>query len=193
MPDITAQILIEDPEGIRGHYTQFSRILLLEGSTPVWISQRERHPDYSMRRIVWTATVENMLDDALVMAAVHVLENEQILASLMGFLKKGYQGLSLYDDLTQQQREALYAQCKEIFRDQKIIVMVFEDSSVQQCLSTLQDYQMDCQVLMPAYRQRRYFFNQELVVRGSFDVFPYGERPRWPEVSPFVKNKKPSE
>lgn len=190
MPDITAQILIEDPEGIRGHYTQFSRILLLEGNTPVWVSQRERHPDYRMRRIVWTATVENMLDDALVMAAVHVLQNEQMLASLMGFLKKGYQSLLLYDDLTQRQRDELYAQCKEIFRDQKIIIMVFEGSSVQQCLPTLQDYQMDCQVLMPVYRQRRYSCNQELVVRGSLDVFPYGEKPRWPEVSPFVNNKK---
>lgn len=184
MANITAQILVKDPKGFSGHFDAFSKVQLSEGGRPLWVSRRPIHPDMNMRRFSWIPTVENMLDDALVMLALHILEDEQLTATVQDFMQgRRYKSLLLYEDLTDQQRKILYEQCKAISFAEEVMVVVFHDSSVQSCLSTLQDYQMDFQVLTPSYRRSRRVWGGGISIKGRLDALPYGE-----SVSPVLRS-----
>ncbi len=87
MATFTAQILVGSPHPNHGGINPTHSLFLSENSRPAWILV-DPYPDSGPRnsRIVWIPTLENMLEDALLMIAVYVCKDDGILVGLTGAL-----------------------------------------------------------------------------------------------------------
>ena len=127
----TAQLLVGYPHPNRGGMSAIHTLELTEGSRPAWTlrSTSRLHP--RSRRVIWIPTIEHMLEDALLMAAIHAFESEPVRATFMKFSEKVDAGrLELYRDLTVEQREELYLQCRQLEDFPKVVLTVYEDSYI---------------------------------------------------------------
>lgn len=139
-------------------------------AVPAWILV-DPYPDNGPRnsRIVWIPTLENMLEDALLMIAVYVCKDDGILELIKGFgigIESGT--IELYSDTTESQRRQLYERCREIPGFPKIVISVFKESSVgKRQLSLLENYTMDVEVCTPIYSRGYSHWRDETWTEGS--------------------------
>jgi len=85
MATMTAQILVGRPHTNHDGINPTHYLFLSENSRPAWVlvSQNifpKEQRDHS--RITWIPTVENMLEDALLMIALHGQVNGQVMLSV---------------------------------------------------------------------------------------------------------------
>lgn len=164
----TAQILIGNPHPNRGGITAIHKIDLTEGSRPAWNLHSVDHSSVRTRSVVWIPTIEHMLDDALLMAAIHAFQSEPIRSMFSSFSDKIDESrLELYEDLTSSQRQHLYKQCRELEDFPKVVVMLFEDSCLNSYIGVIADYRMECEVLMPIYTRLYSNWTRETMINGE--------------------------
>ena len=171
MATLTAQILIGSPHPnddgiIPSHYLLFS-----ENSAPSWelveanINQVNNE---KLPKIVWIPTAENMLEDGLLMAAIHVLKNQEILEMAKDYtIKIESERLEIYSDLDEEQRNKLYKKCREFSEFPKLIISVFRSSSIERQLAILEKYKMDVEVCTPIYSRLYSRWKNETRIEGS--------------------------
>jgi hypothetical protein len=155
MGSFTAQILVGRPHPNHDGINPTHYLFLSENSRPSWVlvtgnilssKSRER------LRITWIPTLENMLEDALLMIAIHILKNENIIKLAESFNSKSCSNrFELYSDLTKEQRDALYVECKLIEHFPKIMISVFKGSHVKFNLPILEEYDMEVEVCSHTY------------------------------------------
>ena len=173
MATLTAQILIGSPhpnhEGINPtHY-----LFLFENDRPAWvlvdqnIFQEERS---GFPKITWIPTVENVLEDALLMVAIHIRKNREIAKIAKGFYSKiGSRRIELYSNFNESQRNTLYQKCREISDFPKVIISVFKGSTIEKQLLVLEHYKMDIEVCRPAYSRLYSSWTNEMRIEGSLE------------------------
>ncbi|RKZ30120.1 hypothetical protein DRQ33_08150, partial [bacterium] len=134
MATLTAQILVGRPHPNHGGINPTHYLFLSENDRPAWmlfdqnIFRKERQ-GYS--KITWIPTVENMLEDALLMIAIHILKNREIVEMAKGFSSKiESKRVELYSNFNESQRNMLYQKCREISDFPKIIISVFRGSTI---------------------------------------------------------------
>jgi hypothetical protein len=150
MGTITAQILVGNPHLYHGGIAPSHYLFLSENSRPAWILINQNIIDQSEskeNRIVWIPSVENMLEDALAMIAIHVIKNQQII-DLAQKMYKNIEGphLEVYENLTESQRQELYKECRRNENWPKIVVTVLNGSSIKKQVSVLKKYSIDAEV-----------------------------------------------
>ena len=167
----TAQIIIGSPHPnddgiIPSHY-----LFLSENNMPSWQLVKENlynEEKNKYLKIVWIPTVENMLEDGLLMVAVHVLKNKEILEIANVYSDKlESKRLELYSDLDEEQRNNLYQKCRELSEFPKLIISVFRSSSIERQLAVLEKYKMDVEVCTPIYSRLYSGWLNETRVEGS--------------------------
>lgn len=159
MGTLTAQILVGSAHPNHDGIEPTHYLFLSENSRPAWIltSQNisslnfDRHPPIRSS-IVWIPTVENMLEDALLMIAYYIVRDPDIREMANSFTEmKRAQRQELYGLFTAEQRQELYRKCRQIERFPKVIVSIFHDSSIRSKVAVLEHYQMDFEVCMVCY------------------------------------------
>ena len=93
-----------------------------------------------------------MLEDALLMVAIHVMKNKEIIKIAKDYSSKiESQLLELYSDLNNKQRDILYKKCRELSEFPKIIISVFRSSTIEKQITVLEKYKMEVEVCTPTY------------------------------------------
>lgn len=156
MATMTAQILVGAPHPNDGGINPSHYLFLSENSRPAWILVNQniqaREQGQKPVRIIWIPTVEHMLEDALVMVAIHVMGKPVVLDLAREMTPKlTSDWVELYDDLDEEQREALYRLCRGLVGYPKLILSVFRWSYIAKQLPVLEQYGMDVEVCTVNY------------------------------------------
>lgn len=173
MATLTAQILIGSPHPHHDGINPTHYLILSENDRPAWvlvnqnIFQEERS---SFSKIIWIPTVENMLEDALLMIAIHVCKNREIIEHAKGFSAKiQTDRIEMYSDLEESQRKQLYQECRAITDFPKVIVSAFRGSTIEKHLPLLEQYKMDVEVCRVSYSRLYSSWTNNTRIEGSLD------------------------
>ena len=171
MATFTAQILVGSTHPNHGGLTPSNYVFLSENSRPAWILVPQNIFDdetATLPKVTWIPTVENMLEDALVMIGIHVSANKELVELAKSFRKDiDSDWIEVYSALSESQRTQLYDTCRKISALPKIIVSTFEESSIERQLPVLEEYAMDVEVCPPTYSRLYSPWTNETRVNGS--------------------------
>ncbi|MCX6701318.1 MAG: hypothetical protein NTV68_15600 [Methanomicrobiales archaeon] len=157
MGSLTAQILVGDAHSCHGGINPAFYLFLSENSHPAWIlvNQNIFEEPINFRkggrvkktRIIWIPSIENMLEDALLMIALYVIKNRQIIDLFQKICQNsGESHLEIYEKLTGSQRDECYQECRRIKNLPKIVVTVTRGSTIQDQLSVLKKYSIEAEL-----------------------------------------------
>ena len=155
MGTFTAQILVGFPHPHHEGITHTHLIYLSENSRPAWILTEqnvflEETSDFS--KITWIPTIEHMLEDALLMIAIYIIKNDDIVQKAKSFLSSEEPNwVEMYEDISESHRNELYSMCRKIPNLPKIIISAFRGSSILNQLGILKKYSMPVEVCLPTY------------------------------------------
>lgn len=134
MGTFTAQILVGQGHPYHGGILVSRQLFLSENERPAWLLYGTGA--VSRPIAAWVPTIEDMLEDGLLLLGVHVLRCTQLKAGL----RQDPARLECYG-LDPAQRLSLHALCRNAdWRDLKIVVSVLEGSSVLAQLEVLREY-----------------------------------------------------
>ncbi len=174
MAATTAQLLLGNPHPNDGGLSVIDTMILTEGSRPAWILHRAGPLQPGWRReVIWIPSIEHMLDDGLLMAAIHAFKSEPLRARFSSFSDKlDCNRLELYDDLSVEQRHELYRLCRELDDFPKVVLTVYAGSGLIPCIGTLAHYRMECEVLLPVYTRTYSRWTQQTTFTGELPPVP---------------------
>lgn len=154
MATITAQLLIGEVHIWNGGITNAATINLYENSRPSWVYEpADRKED----NIYWIPTVENMLEDGLLLAAVHIWRNDDIIRTLKTATgNDNLKQLELYN-LSKEDRDILYEKCRALNNSGKAILSVFNGSTLLGQAWVMERYRIEHEICLPsAFKQQNY-------------------------------------
>jgi len=156
MSTITAQMLVGKAHPNHGGIHPTHSLFLSENSRPVWTLMNTNI--YKVGRVktqqyIWIPTVENMLEDALVMVGVHVIQDPRMVQMAGEFGLLGKDSVEMYQDLDTENRKKLYEASRQIHTRNKIALTVFETSTIASQLPVLEQYFMDVEVCISQFRR----------------------------------------
>ena len=145
MATLTAQILVGAAHPYDGGINPTHFLFLSENDRPAWILLPQNifydGEGKVHESITWIPTVENMLEDALLMIAIHALKEVEIIELAENcFRNKEKDRAYLYDDINQEDLKKLHARCRSIERQCKIVVTVLDGSTIHRQLKVLENY-----------------------------------------------------
>lgn len=165
MGTFTSQILIGQKHSYEGGLINISHILYLsENDRPAWVLTSANIEDQRSRlkKKVWIPTLENMLEDALLMIGLYVLKDEKLVKLAKQSLQyPDSDYIELYKDIDSDQLQELYIQARKIEASHKIVLSVFHGSSIMAQLPVLKDYRNDIEVCSSVYRKERSVWSGE--------------------------------
>ena len=93
-----------------------------------------------------------MLDDALLMIALHVVEDPKIVNAALSYnMEILGREFNVHDGLTEEQQQHLYSMCREMENWPKLIISVFKGSYIKRFLPILKAYPMDMEICQVTY------------------------------------------
>jgi hypothetical protein len=154
MSSISAQVLVGHTHPYHGGIIPDQRIYLSENSRPALILEDERplKAVKDSQKVIWVPTVENMLEDILLMVTVFVLKNEKVI-SLMKKNKKELKSIEMDQDIDKGQRAGIYRINRQILEDRedlKIIFSIFQGSTLYAQIKRIKDYKIDYELCVSA-------------------------------------------
>ena len=154
MATITAQLLVGEAHTWHGGIMNTATVNLYENSRPAWVYEPV---DRKEENIYWVPTVENMLEDGLLLTAVHIWRDDDIIRTLKAATgNDSLKQLELYN-LSKEDRDILYEKCKALNNCGKVILSVFNGSTLLGQAATLERYQVEHEICLPqAFRQQNY-------------------------------------
>lgn len=173
MATLTAQILVGSPHPNHDGINPTHYLFLSENDRPAWVLVDQnifREEQFGHSKITWIPTVENMLEDALLMIAIHVCKNHEIIEHAKVFSTKiQTDWIEMYSDLEESQRKQLYQECRAITDFPKVIVSAFRGSTIEKHLSLLEQYKMDVEVCRVSYSRLYSSWTNDTRIEGSLD------------------------
>lgn len=167
MGTFTSQILVGKSHPNDGGISGITHTLYLwENSIPSW---RLSVVDGEQNKFVWTPTLEYILEDALLMIALYVIEDEETIKYCNSILKKEPNRLMLYEDFSPQDLNKLRSLVKKAHLNGKIMISVFNKSSVLRHLPVLKEYDMDVEVCVSQYVNEYSMWTQMREERGKLE------------------------
>ena len=98
-------------------------------------------------RIIWIPSTENMLEDALLMIALYVIKNKQIIDLFQKIChNSGENPQEIYEKLTPSQLDECYEECRSIKNWPKIVITVTRGSTIQDQLPVLKNYSIETEL-----------------------------------------------
>lgn len=174
MGTMTAQFLIGSGYPHHGGIIPTHYLFLSENSRPALVLLSQNIYDNTENtpedKIIWIPSLENMLEDALLMIALYVIRDEQLLKLARKYIKFfGDNRIEVYQDIFDEGREKFYHACRLLGRQFKIVLSVYEGSSLLTQLQKLTNYQMEVEVLLPVYLRYHSPYQNKIVTRGSLE------------------------
>jgi hypothetical protein len=173
MGTLTAQILVGEPHPFHHGINPTHYVFLSENDRPAWVLVGQnifKESGEGVRKITWIPTVEHMLEDALLMIAVHVCKNKQLIDLAKSFSPKVESDrMELYSDLKGTHRKQLYRKCREVSHFPKVIITIFRGSTIEKQLRVLGEYKMEVEVCVPIFSRLYSCWENELKIEGSLE------------------------
>ena len=139
----TAYMLVGSAHQNHGGMIATHELTLTENSRPSWSLYKRRHP----KRIAsWVPTVEDMLEDGLLMAGLLAIADEKLTEAAKVVSAK----CELYDDVLPENRKRLHELCREIPPTCKVTLTVLRGSTIARQLGVLEKYKIAMEVCVSA-------------------------------------------
>jgi hypothetical protein len=178
MGTMTAQFLIGHSHMYEGGIIPSHQLFLSENGRPAWIlrpiEQSVSGGGIKEKPVVWIATLENMLEDALLLIGLHVLqdkETRQMAKDLIGWNNEEY--LELYS-FAEEDRADLYSFVEKRLRNLntslKLTLNIFNGSSMLSRWKALQSYPFEVEVTLPRFERHWNPFSQQMVTHEGSEV-----------------------
>lgn len=158
MERITASILVSRGQLQRGIQPSYT-LLLYENDESRWVlshfgSERDT-------KIVWIP--KNALDDALLMVAIYVAKDEEIVRKARTYFKDLEKEISL-KEMDDEKLEELYHLCQKNLKDHEInmVVTALIGSGIFGNLKVLSNYPVECEVCPTSFARKRDYWSREL-------------------------------
>lgn len=144
MGTFTAQILIGNDHRYGGGIIPSHAVFLSENSRPAWILKNldlfEEGNESEFIR--WIPTIDNMLDDAMLLIGVHVIKDEAVIKAAREFCKvDNLNNLELYEAFTSEDLQTLYELVRTTRIEYSIALTVFNESHIINQYKTLDHYE----------------------------------------------------
>jgi hypothetical protein len=171
MATLTAQVLIGSSHAYEGGINPTHQLFLSENSRPAWLLvQHSADTNKDTQRIKWIPTLENMFEDGLLMIALYVLEAKEIQQAAKQLFNWNYNAYVEVYDINAAGREQLYMMCRQLKQQYKIIVSIFEGSSIGRQLDVLLEYSMEVEVCRVGYVRRFNIWNRTMESNDKIDT-----------------------
>jgi hypothetical protein len=166
MGTFTAQLLIGRAHPYEGGIYGLTHTLYLsENGRPAWILQSLKE---IKEPITWIPTVDHMLEDALLMIGLYVFTDEELRKMQERyFTNKNKSYAELYEDVDSRQLEAMRERCRELTSEHKIMISVFEGSSIHSQLPIIKNYDIDFEVCQSVFQKAYNVWNKKREERGA--------------------------
>ncbi|MGI6365541.1 MAG: hypothetical protein ACOX2G_07345 [Bacillota bacterium] len=152
MATVTAQILIGRGHPYHDGIEPSHRLYFLENTRPSLVLFPEVQGEGEPVKVTWIPTLENALEDALLMIAIHVIKDPEIVELASQFLRSQENNwVVLYEDISPQDLEVLYQRCRALDNTFKLVVTVLRGSHIEEQLKILHQYKMDLEVCRPNF------------------------------------------
>ncbi len=172
MAAVTSLIFIGQSHPNQGGIRPTQIIRFEEGDRPAFIFE-PHSVDKKLDRLVVIPTVENLLDDLLLLAAYRLKLSAKLPGLMDEFIKpkisEGY--IDISSSLTRQQREHLYNFIKDIESFPKMAFCVFEGSGLIPSIAMLRNYPVECEVCLPAFSRRFSSWTNTWEISDNFSQF----------------------
>lgn len=171
MATFTAQLLIGQAHPNHGGINPTHQILLSENDRPAWIFLPldvfaiETRP---IDRIIWIPRIGHLLEDGLLLAGLHALQNPD-LKKLAGLhlAHPDHRPLELVRDVRPDRLSALHERCRAIETRYKVALTLLAGSSLADQLDVLQRYRFDVEVCTPRYTRDYSSWKERVIETGS--------------------------
>lgn len=171
MATLTAQVLVGRAHPNHGGINPTHYLFLSENDRPAWVLVPENvfgKSPTNAEGITWIPTTEHMLEDALLMRAIHVLRDEEIVKLADGyFLNRDRKRVELYDDILESHLGELRDKSRALRVDHKVVLTVLKESRSLSQLSVLERYKMDLEVCTPTYSRLYSRWSDSTNIEGS--------------------------
>jgi hypothetical protein len=176
MSTFTCQILVGQKHSYDGGIINISHTLFLsENSRPAWVlSPTNMFNDAKNPQPpkTWIPTIENMLEDALVMIGLYILKDDQLITlANQNFCDINKDFIECYDDIQSADIQELYKHARKIQSSHKIVISVFQGSSILKQLPILKQYQNDIEVCKSIYTKENSLWSRQFEENGALDEF----------------------
>lgn len=174
MGTFTAHALVGAPHQHHGGIVPSHRLYLSENDRPAWVLVPESAGDGSASRlghtVTWIPTLENMLEDGLLMIALHVVQNRAV-RDVAGPLlaRPPKEPLVLYDAIDREQLPSLYELCRNSSDSYKLVLTVLPGSTIRSQLGVLDRYSMDVEVCVSVYSRSHSEWRDSIAVNGTLE------------------------
>lgn len=165
MGTVTAILHVGASHPNHGGISPSHQLLLSENSRPAWtlVDLDRQDPP-----VVWIPTVENMLEDGLLMAGLLALEDPGLAAAATTCFRHGYgERVELHSDIPDADRKRLHQLCRGIGPVAKVVVTVLEGSTVAGQVGVLANYGLEVEVCPSVYQRTQAGGANEVQARGS--------------------------
>ncbi len=173
MATLTAQIIVGRGHPNHGGVSPTHFLFFSENDRPAWILVPENvfgKGSIDIERTVWIPTIEHALEDGLLMIALHVLKDrEMVNLTEKYFGNKGIDRAELYKDINGSQLAELREKARAVQGDYKAVITTLRDSLLKQQLTVLKHYKMDVEICVPVYSRLYSQWNNRIRTEGSLD------------------------
>lgn len=175
MATMTAQILVGMAHPYDGGINPEYYMYLSENGVARWTIIDEnishRHIGSGDQRIAqWIPTIEHMLEDALIMIGIYI-EKDEI---LIGLAKQFFNGevprmAELYKEVSEKALGMMRDRARELNFSNKIILSIFNGSTIARQLPVLENYKIDVEVCVPVYLREYNVWSSRQEATGRLD------------------------
>lgn len=152
MATVTAHALVGTADAHHGGVLPSHQLLLWENDWPLYMLIPV--PMTEGQVIVrWVPTLEHMLEDGLLLLAIHVLGSPALL-ELAGMSEaRGRAGktLEVYDRWDKATHAELLAACRKLDGFPKLVLTLLQGCFLNKQIDVLKDYRMDVEICCPVY------------------------------------------
>lgn len=164
----TAFMLVGESHPNHGGILPSHRLVLSENSRPAWtLSSFDGE-----KPTVWIPTVEDMLEDGLLMVGLLVAQDPALMVAATAFRSDFRTRTELYDDIDETERRNLHALCRKVGPPTTLVVCSLRGSIIAGQLDALADYHFHLEVCPTVYARSYSRWTNEVAVSGSLPAKP---------------------
>jgi hypothetical protein len=164
MGTTTASILVGTAHQSYGGIKPSHQLMLTENSRPAWSLSSLGSTDHMA---VWIPTIDNMLEDGLLMAGLLAVQDPALLNAASAFRCDFRRRAEMYEDIAAGDRRKLYEICRKIGPATKLTISVFAGSTLANQLPVLERYRCGVEICSSVYSREYSAWSGNVEVVGT--------------------------